>query len=183
MITEQAGGHLFQIVEYDHLKRVTATLAEQMKTRIGIALLVFCGTVAAQTNVFDLATEIIGTWQAGETYMPQPPPEMQQDIKTITFGTNGIVTWSTVVDGTMKEMVGRYVISPNDLSARKLPSIFVAPTNYVNPGVSSICLLLLTDVTIDIDARFNPDKVGKAFKGNVGLMHEPKKKVVFVRKK
>ena len=158
-------------------------MPEHMKTIIGVVFLAFCGAVAAQTNVADLAIEIVGTWQAGETYMPQPPPETQQDIKIITFQTNGIVTWSTVKDGQTKEMVGRYVVFADDYSPRELPSIFVAPTNDVNPGISSVCLLLLTDVTIDIDARFNPDKVGKALKGNVGLMHDPKKKVVFVRKK
>jgi hypothetical protein len=142
-----------------------------MKTIIGIisVVIALCNAGAAQTDVGDLAMEIIGTWQAGETYMPQPPPEMQQDIKTITFAANGIVTWSTVKDGQMKEMVGRYVVLPDDHSPRKLPSIFVAPTNYVNPGVSSICLLLMTDVTVGLDARFHVDKVGKALKGTVGL--------------
>jgi hypothetical protein len=115
--------------------------------------------------------------------MPQPPPDMQQDIKAITFQTNGIVNWSTVKDGHMQEMIGRYVIAPNDQSPRKPPSIFVAPTNYLNPQVSSICLLLLIDVTVDIDARFNPDKVGKALKGTLRLGHTTERSVVFVRKK
>ena len=150
---------------------------------ITIACVLLAYTACAQPELDELQTEIIGSWLAGETLMPQPPPDMLQDIKSITFETNGIVKWTIAINGEIAEKIGRYVINPGDNSPRHLPSIFVAPVSYSNPSVSSICLLLMTDITVDLDARFHADKIGKTLKGSIGLSQEVKKNVVFVRKK
>ena len=34
---------------------------------------------SAQADTSEIESEIIGSWLAGETFMPQPPPDMQQD--------------------------------------------------------------------------------------------------------
>ena len=148
-----------------------------------IAGLLLSFSACAQSELAELQTEIIGSWLAGETFMPQPPPDMLQDIKSITFETNGIVKWTTAIDGEIVEKIGRYVINPGDHSLRHLPSIFVAPASYSNPSISSICLLLMTDITVDLDARFHAEKVGKTLKGSIGLSQDIKKNVVFIRKK
>jgi hypothetical protein len=104
---------------------------------------------------------------------------MWQDIKDITFHTNGIVEWSEVKRGKMVEMTGRYEIQPDNRSARHLPTLFVAPTNYPNAGMSSVCLLLLTDLEIDFDSRFPIELYGKALRAAT----KDGKKLVFIRKR
>ena len=125
----------------------------------------------------EIPQELVGTWIAGETMMPQPPKEMWQDIKEISFWPNGIVAWSTTQNGKALEMKGRFLIHKDDQSSRGLPSLFVAPADCVNPDVSSVCLLRLSDLEIDLDSRFHPDKVGKVLKAKT----EDGKRVVFVR--
>ncbi len=144
-----------------------------------MASLISCSITSAGADTSEIKSEIIGTWLAGETFMPQPPSDMQQDIKAITFEANGTVKWSIAKDGKIQEMIGRYEIFVDEKSSRRLPSIFVAPVSYKNPGISSVCLLLLTDVTIDKDERFNPEKVGKVLKAK----RKDGKYLVFVKKK
>ena len=148
-----------------------------------ISCVLLAYAACAQSELNELQAEIIGSWLAGETLMPQPPPDMLQDIKSITFETNGIVKWTIAINGEMAEKIGRYVINPGDDSLRHLPSIFVAPASYSNPSVSSICLLLMTDITIDLDSRFHAEEIGKTLKGSIGLSQDVKKHVIFVRKK
>ena len=158
-------------------------MAELMKTIIRIisAGIALCAGVAAtaQTNVSDVAAEIAGIWQAGETYMPQPPKEMWQDIKEITFHTNGIAEWSEVKRDKLVTMTGRYMMQPDDVSKRQLPTLFVAPTNYLNPMMSSVCLLRLSELTIELDSRFHIERYGKALKA----VTPDGRRLVFIKKK
>jgi len=155
----------------------------KMKTQFGTALLIstllsFCHA-EDRSESETMASQLIGRWIAGETMMPQPPKEMWQDIKDISFSTNGIVIWTTTEGGKTKEMKGRFLVHRDDQSARKLPSLFVAPTNYVNPAASSICVLRLSEIEVDLDSRFHPGKVGKVLKAK----SKDGKRVVFVRMK
>jgi len=158
-----------------------AALAGKMKTTIVIiaACIALCDFSGAQTNAPDISAEIIGVWQSGEILISQPPPEMWQDIKDITFYTNGIVEWSEVKRGKMVEMTGRYMIQPGKQSKRQLPMLFVAPTNYLNPMLSSICLLRFSELQIDFDSRFHVERFGKALKA----VAADGKRVVFIKKK
>jgi hypothetical protein len=63
-----------------------------MRTTIGImaACVALGGFAGAQTDATDISAAIIGAWQPGERLISQPPREMWQDIKDITFRTNGI---------------------------------------------------------------------------------------------
>jgi hypothetical protein len=150
-----------------------------MRTTIAIivACLGLCRAAKTQTNVPDVSVRLIGTWKAGDTYLPPAPLEMWQDIKNIIFRTNGIVKWSEVRNGEMVEMTGRYMIQPDNRSKRELPMLFVAPTNYPNPMLSSICLLRLSDLEIDSDLRFPVESCGKALKA----VAADGKRVVFIR--
>lgn len=152
-----------------------------MKTIIGIitVCIALCDFAGAQTNASNISAEIVGAWQPGERLISQPPPEMWQDIKDITFYTNGIVEWSEVKQGKMVEMTGRYMIQLDKQSKRQLPTLFVAPTNYPNPMLSSICLLRLSELQIDFDSRFHVERFGKALKA----VAADGKRVVFIRKK
>ncbi len=154
-----------------------------MKMIIGIIAtgIALCpvAVATAQTNGPDIATEIAGAWQAGETFMPQPPKEMWQDIKKITFYTNGIAEWSELKNGQMIEMAGRYIIQTDNQSKRQLPMLVVAPTNDPNPMLSSICLLRFSELEIDFDSRFHIERYGKALKA----ISNDGKRVVFIRTK
>ena len=134
-----------------------------------MALFSACALAKGQTN--DLSGDIIGAWKAGEFFISQPPPELWQEIKDITFYTNGLVEWSVVRDGIMVESKGRYLIQPDRESKRNLPRIFVAPTNYPDPRMSSIFLLLLREVEIDYDSRFPSELHGKSLKVTTDGQH------------
>lgn len=108
----------------------------------------------------------------------QPPRELWQDLKDITFQTNGIVQWAEAQDGKMLERSGRYILQPNPESRLNLPMLFVAPTNYSDARMSSICLLLLTEVEIDPDSRFNVAIHGRVLKA----MTRDGRRLVFLRK-
>jgi len=124
-----------------------------------------------------ITSQLVGNWIAGETMMPQPPKEMWQNIKTISFQANGIVHWSYVKEGRLEKGIGRYKMWIPGKKLLNQPSIVVAPTNYPNPLLCGRCLLSLEDVSIDIDSRFHPEKVGKVLKAKT----KDGKRVVFVR--
>lgn len=115
---------------------------------------------ADQPQVDDMRKNVLGTWLAAETMMPRPPPEMQQDLKEIAFSAGGVVEWTVAKDGEAIKRQGRYLIQKGEKSSRNLPELFVAPSSYTNPAVSSICLLRLTELEIDLDSRFNTEKIG-----------------------
>ena len=152
-----------------------------MRTAVAIVLggFVLCGSAKAQTNVADISRRIIGTWQAAELSMPQPPPKMRQDIKAITFHTNGIVEWAEARRGKLVSMAGRYKIQPDSQSTRGLPTLSVSPTNYLNSKLSGICLLRLSELQIDVDSRFPVETFGKALKA----VAADGRQLVFVRRR
>jgi hypothetical protein len=128
-----------------------------------------------------LKKEILGEWVAGELYFSQPPVEVQQSIKDISFQPDNIIKWSYVSDGKMKDGKGRYMLfvsPPSKTNLRELPSLFVAPESYKNPGISSVCLLKLTHLEIDFDARFHVESIGKVLKAK----DSNGKALLFVRK-
>jgi len=128
-----------------------------------------------------LEKEILGEWVAGEICFAQPPPEVQQSIKSISFQAGDIIRWSYVGQGEMQEGEGRYsflVDCSPEVASRQLPTLFVAPENYSDPTVSSVCLLKLTDVEIDFDARLNVESIGKVLKAK----DANGKRLIFVRK-
>lgn len=141
---------------------------------LGCALL-SCSREKADSLVRDvseeaapLEEELLGEWVAGEIWFAEPPPHVQQSIKTISFGTEKIVEWSYVFEGEMRQGRGRYVLlarSSGEGVGRGLPVLFVAPEHYRDPALSSVCLLEIRDVEIDFDARFPVESVGKVLKG------------------
>lgn len=151
------------------------TIIEIITVTVCIAL---CDLAGAQAVVSDISVEIVGAWQLGERLISQPPRDMWQGIKDITFYTNGIVEWSEVKRGKMVEMTGRYLVQSDKESKRHLQTLFVAPTNYPNPMLSSICLLRLSELEIDFDARFPAERFGKALKA----VTSEGKRVIFIRR-
>ena len=139
-----------------------------------LALGMAASSALAQTN--DMRKEIIGHWQAGQTMIQQPPTSLWQNISQIAFATNGVVTW-TSLDGATTEKSGRYILQTDRESKRGLPRLFVAPLNYPDPRMSSISLLVLTDVEIDFDARFPVKLYGRVLKCRMGGQD-----LVFVRR-
>ncbi len=129
----------------------------------------------AQTN--DIRKEIIGHWLAGQTMIQQPPSNLWQNVSEIAFATNGVATWIDL-DGVATEKSGRYLLQPDRDSKRGLPRLFVAPLNYPDPRMSSISLLVLTDVEIDFDSRFPVELHGSVLKCRRGGQD-----LVFVRRK
>jgi len=128
-----------------------------------------------------LGKEILGEWVAGEIYFTQPPAEVQQSIKSISFEAGNIIKWTYVSEGEMQEGEGRYLflVDPSPrIAHRQLPTLFVAPESYSNSMVSSVCLLKLTDVEIDLDARFHVESIGKVLKAK----DANGKRLIFVRK-
>jgi hypothetical protein len=104
----------------------------------------------------ELEKEIQGEWLAAEFFVAQPPPELQQSIKSISFQTDNIVHWEYVQDNKMNKGEGRYGLYslPEDKKSKHLPSLVVAPVNHQNPVLSSHILLTLSDFELDFDARF-----------------------------
>ena len=128
-----------------------------------------------------LEDEILGEWVAGEIYFAQPPVDVQQWIKTISFQAGSSIKWTYVSEGKMREGAGRYsfLIGPSpETAGRQLPTLFVAPERYSNPMLSSVCLLKLTDVEIDFDARLHIESIGKVLKAK----DENGKPLIFVRR-
>jgi hypothetical protein len=81
----------------------------------------------------------------------------------------------------MQEGKGRYsfLIDPStETAGRQLPTLFVAPARYSNPTLSSVCLLKLTDVEIDFDARLHIESIGKVLKAK----EANGKPLIFVRR-
>lgn len=128
----------------------------------------------------DLEKEILGDWLSAEFFMAQPPPELQQSIKSISFQTDNLVEWEYIKDGKALKAKGRYGICtfPADKeSLRKLPSLIVAPKNSPNPALSSQILLKISDVELDFDSRFL-QSWGKLIKA----IGPDKKRLLFLRK-
>ena len=128
----------------------------------------------------ELEKEIQGDWLAAEHFVAQPPPELQQSIKSILFQANNIVEWVYVQNGKVQKARGRYGIYsfPTDQRKRReLPSLIVVPTNYPNAAVSSHLLLTLSDLELDFDSRFL-QRWGKLIKA----IGPDGKRVLFIRK-
>lgn len=128
----------------------------------------------------ELEKEIQGDWLAAEYYVAQPPPELQQSIKSMSFQANNIVKWEYVQDGKVHKAKGRYGIYsfPKDQKMpRELPSLIVAPANYPDAVLSSHLLLTLSDVELDFDSRFL-QRWGKLIKAR----NSDGKRVLFIRK-
>ena len=128
----------------------------------------------------DLEKEIQGGWLAAEYYVTQPPPELQQSIKSISFQSNNRVEWEYVRDGKdhkAKGYYGIYSFSEAQKKSRQLPRLIVALTSYHHAVVPSHILLTLSDVELDFDSRFL-QRWGKLIKarGTDG------KQVLFIRK-
>lgn len=141
--------------------------------------LMFLGNALAQNRESDFRSELVGSWLAAEFFIPQPPKELQQDIKDITFQENGVVRWSVVKDGKIEKLSGFYAILPNAQSMRKLPYVHVAPSKAAAAQMSDNPLLLFENVSIGLDSRFHVESVGKVLKAR-NAHGEP---LVFVRKK
>ena len=128
----------------------------------------------------ELEKEIQGDWLAAEYYVAQPPPELQQSIKSMSFKANNIVQWVHVQDGKVHKAKGRYGIYsfPTDQKMPKeFPSLIVAPANYPDAVLSSHLLLTLSDVELDFDSRFL-QRWGKLIKAR----NSDGKRVLFIRK-
>jgi hypothetical protein len=128
----------------------------------------------------ELEKEIQGDWVAAEYYVAQPPPELQQSIKSMSFQANNIVKWTYVQDRKVHKAEGRYGIYsfPTDQKMpRQLPRLIVAPANYPDAVLSSHVLLTLSDVELDFDSRFL-QRWGKLIKAR----NSDGKRVLFIRK-
>ena len=127
-----------------------------------------------------LEKDIQGDWLAAEYYMAQPPPELQQPIKSISFQANNIVEWEYVQSGKMHKASGRYGIyslqNGEEVSSGRL-RLIVAPTNYADPMLSSHRLLVLSDFELDYDSRFI-QSWGKLIKAS----NTDGKRILFIRK-
>ena len=75
-----------------------------------LALLTMTATLLASgfKRHTELEKEIQGDWLAAEYYVAQPPPELQQSIKSMSFQANNIVKWEYVQDGKVHKAKGRY---------------------------------------------------------------------------
>ena len=147
-----------------------------------LALLTMTATLLASEfkRHTELEKEIQGDWLAAEYYVAQPPPELQQSIKSMSFQANNIVKWEYVQDGKVYKAKGRYGIYsfPTDQKMpRELPSLIVAPANYPDAVLSSHVLLTLSDVELDFDSRFL-QRWGKLIKAR----NSDGKRVLFIRK-
>ena len=129
----------------------------------------------------ELEAQIQGEWLAAEYYLTQPPADLQQTIKSMSFRTNSIVEWEYVRDGHVYRATGRYGIYSFPTIKklpRQLPRLIIAPTSYPDAIVSSHVFLTLTDVEIDFDSRFHVDHFGKLLK-----VKDPQgKRLLFIRK-
>jgi hypothetical protein len=129
----------------------------------------------------ELEKEIQSDWLAAEYCVAQPPPELQQSIKSMSFQANNIVNWEYVQNGKIHKAKGRYGIYsfPTDQKMpRQLPKLIVAPANYPDPVLSRHVLLTLSDVELDFDSRFL-QSWGRLIKARTS----DGKRVLFIRKK
>jgi len=127
----------------------------------------------------ELEKEIQGDWLAAEHYVSQPPPELQQSIKSMSFQANNIVKWEYVQDGKAHKANGRYGIyffPADQKKPRQLPRLIIAPANYADAAFSSHVLLTLSDVELDFDSRF-VQSWGKLIKARTS----DGKRVLFIR--
>jgi hypothetical protein len=152
------------------------------RTLILLALLGITAAIAASElwRHVALEKEIQGNWVAAEYYMAQPPPELQQSIKSMSFQANNIVEWQYIQDGKAHEAAGRYGIYslPKDQKMpRRLPRLIVAPAEYPDAVSSSHPLLILSDVELDFDSRFIQEW-GKLIKAR----NADGKRLLFIRK-
>jgi len=157
-----------------------------MKKTLLILLALFAGHAGVLGSSefkrhIELEAQIQGEWIAAEYYLAQPPADLQQAIKSMSFRTNNIVEWECVRDGHAHRATGRYGLysfpTKKKLS-HKLPRLIVAPTSYADAIVSSHVLLTLTDVEMDFDSRFNVNHFGKLLKAK-----DPQgKRLLFIRK-
>jgi hypothetical protein len=157
-----------------------------MKKTLLILLALFAGHAGVLGSSefkrhIELEAQIQGEWLAAEYYLAQPPADLQQAIKSMSFRTNNIVEWEYVHDGQAHKATGRYGLysfPANKKVSRQLPKLIVAPTNYSEAIVSSHVLLTLTDVEMDFDSRFHVDHFGKLLKAK-----DPQgKRLLFIRK-
>jgi hypothetical protein len=129
----------------------------------------------------ELEAQIQGEWIAAEYYVAQPPADLQQAIKGMSFRTNGIAEWEYVSDGQVHKTTGRYGLysfPTEEKISRQLPRLIVVPTSYSDALVSSHVLLTLTHVELDFDSRFHADHFGKLLKAK-----DPQgKRLLFIRK-
>jgi hypothetical protein len=154
-----------------------------MKKPLVILILVASSTVLLGIEFkryVELEKEIQGDWLSAEYYFAQPPAEVQQSIKSISFRPDNIVEWEYVHDGKTQKAKGRYGIysfSTDKKNPRQLPNLIVAPTLYTNAADSEDVILTLWDVELDFDSRFL-QRWGKLIKakGPGG------KRVLFIRK-
>jgi hypothetical protein len=128
-----------------------------------------------------LEKEIQGDWLAAEYYVAQPPPELQQSIKSMSFQAKNMVEWKYVQDGKVHNANGRYGIYsfPTDQKMlRQLPRLIVAPANYPDAVFSGHVLLTLSNFELDFDSRFL-QRWGKLIKARTS----EGERVLFIRKK
>jgi hypothetical protein len=152
------------------------------KMLILLALFPMAATLLASgfKRHIELEKEIQGDWLAAEYYVAQPPPELQQSIKSMSFQADNIVKWEYVQDGKVHRAMGRYGIysfPTDEKMPRQLPKLIVAPANYPDAVLSSYVLLTLSDVELDFDSRFL-QRWGKLIKAR----NSDGKRVLFIRK-
>ena len=133
---------------------------ETMKKILILLILVgsFTSLLASEFKRYvELEKEIQGDWLAAEYYVAQPPPELQQSIKSMSFRTDNIIEWEYVRDGKSQKANGHYGIYsfPSDQEKpRQLPTLIVTPTYNSNAADSSHVILTLSNVELDFDCRF-----------------------------
>lgn len=135
------------------------TRSKMKRMLILLALLAIAATppVSEFKRHTALEKEIRGDWIAAEYYMAQPPPELQQPIKSISFQASSIVKWEYVQDGKMHKATGCYGIYSFPKSQKMpsgQPSLIVSPTSYLEPVLYGNPLLILSDIELDFDSRF-----------------------------
>ncbi len=105
----------------------------------------------------ELEKEIQGEWLAAEYFIAQPPPELQQSIKSMSFGSKNLVEWEYVQDGKVHKGKGRYGIyssATDQKMPEQLPSLIIVPLNYPEGLLSNRILLTLSRIELDFDSRF-----------------------------
>ena len=116
-----------------------------MKKTLLILLALFAGHAGVLGSSefmlhIELEAQIQGEWLAAEYYLAQPPADLQQAIKSMSFRTNNIVEWEYVRDGHAHRATGRYGLysfPTKKKLTRQLPRLIVAPTSYPDAIVSS----------------------------------------------
>jgi len=135
---------------------------------------------AGNCELSDLEADLAGDWVAAETFIQQPPSNLLQSIKTLSFSTNHLVSWTDTNTNSCRPQTGVFGvwIPGTNSQVRHLPSIVVAPTNYADPFQCGIALLTLNNVQVAYDSRFNQELYGKLLKALDGNGHP----VLFIRR-